>query len=597
MTHANEKLEMLRRLLHRLATDGSVQAEVDEQLLRLVAEGAKGEELARTLIIAQAAVIAMAADSGGAVLPAADREASPPVDGDPPPEDAGADGDQDGHDPRPTPLAVVPRPVQPVSANAAPRVSKTSFIDALPEFSTDGPSPRSARSPESVPPASGIRYQPAAPQGAAPPPPAPPVPPPPSSSMAPSPGLPALAQRSPVSPPMPAFRMSLPVAKAGEPYKAKVPLPPSVPEPARSFMLSGVEAIGLSFDAASRTLSGTPTVAGDHEFPAGAVEDRIPSRRHNWICSLTVIADPKSLWKDLPSDRAALHWKDDEAVLLEQAGDHRIIGASKRGRSHANVGSFRDDDLLAEYTASGWSILAVADGAGSAPLSRRGSQIVCRTACERLRVLIDEHLAAGVETLICAWHAGGEGEAALRSRLYHCLIGAAFEAWHGIRKEAEEAGRPAREYATTLILALHRKTEAGHFAACFAIGDGGAGMLDLANGRLVPLTTPDSGEYAGQTRFLDGSEFLTVDAAKNNMARIHMGLVNELTGLVLMTDGVTDPMFETDERLAAFEVWKGFWEGQVAPAISGGNPDGGLLAWLDFWSRGNHDDRTILVLR
>ena len=59
----------------------------------------------------------------------------------------------------------------------------------------------------------------------------------------------------------------------------------------------------------------------------------------------------------------------------------RVIAASKRGRSHAHVGSFRDDDYaIAHQPEPRWYIGIVADGAGSARFSRKGAAIICEQA-------------------------------------------------------------------------------------------------------------------------------------------------------------------------------------------------------------------------
>jgi hypothetical protein len=56
--------------------------------------------------------------------------------------------------------------------------------------------------------------------------------------------------------------------------------------------------------------------------------------------------------------------------------DKNIVIASKRGRNHANVEFFRDDDFLLSKFQRNWlSILSVSDGAGSANLSRQGSKL------------------------------------------------------------------------------------------------------------------------------------------------------------------------------------------------------------------------------
>jgi hypothetical protein len=52
-------------------------------------------------------------------------------------------------------------------------------------------------------------------------------------------------------------------------------------------------------------------------------------------------SDPKSLWKNIESDKSTF-WKDNVAVQVI-SWTKKIVVASKRGRSHMNVGSFRDD--------------------------------------------------------------------------------------------------------------------------------------------------------------------------------------------------------------------------------------------------------------
>jgi hypothetical protein len=72
-----------------------------------------------------------------------------------------------------------------------------------------------------------------------------------------------------------------------------------------------------------------------------------------------------------------------------------------------------------------------------------------------------------------------------------------------------------------------------------------------------------------------------------------------MTALFLMTDGVSDPRFETDARLARPADWHALWQElnatlQLDDAVAGQEQK--LLDWLDFWSPGNHDDRTIAMI-
>ena len=68
---------------------------------------------------------------------------------------------------------------------------------------------------------------------------------------------------------------------------------------------------------------------------------------------------------------------------------------------------------------------------------------------------------------------------------------------------------------------------------------------------------------------------------------------------MLMTDGVSDPMFETDANLNKYEKWDALWKNignEVEMIDDNAESKNQLLKWLEFWSQGNHDDRTIAIL-
>ena len=91
------------------------------------------------------------------------------------------------------------------------------------------------------------------------------------------------------------------------------------------------------------------------------------------------------------------------------------------------------------------------------------------------------------------------------------------------------------------------------------------------------------------------------------MDRLRFSIEDDFTALMLMTDGVSDPMFETDNNLNSTAKWDEFWDklhkgfaDDEIPGVdlSDDNEESKdqLLRWLDFWSPGNHDDRTIAIL-
>jgi hypothetical protein len=110
-------------------------------------------------------------------------------------------------------------------------------------------------------------------------------------------------------------------------------------------------------------------------------------------CSLVVVPDPRTLWKNLPTDKNAPFFKTDKAVEVDSTANFFAVAASNRGRSHAHEGKFREDDfsLLCVGPAT-WSVFAVADGGGSYRFSRRGSEIAARVAVKKLASLLEQHV-------------------------------------------------------------------------------------------------------------------------------------------------------------------------------------------------------------
>ena len=62
-----------------------------------------------------------------------------------------------------------------------------------------------------------------------------------------------------------------------------------------------------------------------------------------------------------------------------------------------------------------------------------------------------------------------------------------------------------------------------------------------------------------------------------------------------MTDGVSDPFFETDNGLADPARWDLLWN-EIEAQLSDAAPEQRLLDWLHFFKPGHHDDRTIALL-
>ncbi len=148
-----------------------------------------------------------------------------------------------------------------------------------------------------------------------------------------------------------------------------------------------------------------------------------------------------------------------------------------------------------------------------------------------------------------------------------------------------------KDFSTTLLIVVHKQISAGHFVCAYWVGDGGIGIY--RRGKEVKLLGKgDSGEYAGQTRFLDQSMIKPEEI----MSRIRFTIVPDFTAIIAMTDGITDPWFETEASLGKLDKWDNLWN-QIAPHLKQEeSPEKALMDWLDFKITGNHDDRTIAVL-
>ncbi len=380
-------------------------------------------------------------------------------------------------------------------------------------------------------------------------------------------------------------------ARMNEPYVGLIEVPGL-----RGLRLLYDGGTGLLLDEDTGTLSGQLTVSGDFIV---RFQGLLAGRRCDLLANLAVIPDLRSLWISKPHDPTAPFAKDDEDAGISR-GDLLCVAASKRGRSHAREGLFRDDDFaLWTGGVGGWNIAVVADGAGSAKYSRRGSQIAVRTIVRDLPQLLDEHLTGQVDGLVAEHLKGVEGsDGRIKTQLYLSLATAAFNAAKAIGDEAAKVDERAAAFSTTLVLSVARKGPHGWFIAGFAIGDGGAAIFDLPSRTVVPLSLADSGEFAGQTRFLQKSEFAAgyEEVAK----RVFFDIRDSFTAVLAMTDGITDPKFPTDSAFASSDVWSSFWETDLSQSVllSRDNPalERELLAWLDFWSPGNHDDRTIAIM-
>jgi hypothetical protein len=169
--------------------------------------------------------------------------------------------------------------------------------------------------------------------------------------------------------------------------------------------IEGLEQLGLSFDFSTHIVSGEPEQAGEYRLTVNYQNlETSPQALQTAELNFVINSDPKSLWKNIASDNNVPFWKpDSECLGLTGLKQWKLAAASKRGRSHAHVGSCRDDDFaLCVDKESSWQLIAVADGAGSSEFSREGAKIVAHQSLEILKTQLQQ-TADRLEPLIEHW--------------------------------------------------------------------------------------------------------------------------------------------------------------------------------------------------
>lgn len=419
-----------------------------------------------------------------------------------------------------------------------------------------------------------------------------------------------------------AQQIILPNATVNKPYQATIDLCKINLSDLINFEFKGFEDIGLNLNKETNTISGTPIQSGDIKIKLlfnvdGENENELP---HEKLVLLIINPDPKTLWKDISSDSTAIFWKKDDDSAFGQLGEKHIVVASKRGRSHKNVGSFRDDDFAFNFfPANGWSIVAVADGAGSYPLSRQGSKTACNAVIEYFQQAddfnndktfeqnIQEFIRTKDEVLL------KEIEILSKQILYKATI----YAHNKIREIAIETNKDSPElfnnpkaksvmdyFHSTLIFALFKKYDFGYLILTFGVGDCPIAVMDKTLTHTFLLNWLDVGEFGGGTRFI--TQLNIFDSKERPMStRFNFHVITDFSYLFLMTDGIYDPKFIVEANLEKHEKWIGFLED-----LNGKNEDNAkndfnpenkeienqLLQWMDFWNTGNHDDRTLAII-
>lgn len=345
------------------------------------------------------------------------------------------------------------------------------------------------------------------------------------------------------------------------------------------------------FDEESQTVRGEPEHAEEFEF---TFQYSMDNATHSGRCKLNIIPDPRSLWKVLEPEAGQPFIKDHTDQRLISTEKFDLIAASRRGRSHEHAGTFRDDDFSLFYIPdTEWSVITVADGAGSAIYSREGSRIAVDIVEKQFSGYLNAATITSLEEDLSQWQIGQQDEVTkqIAKKLNEQFFNVYYDIYKSIIEEIELQAKasnvPAKAFSTTLLVAVVLQYQNRTFISTFSVGDGAIAVYRRDSVRLMNVA--DGGEYAGQTQFLDRS------IASDFGTRIKIGHFNDIDAVLIMTDGISDPIFETEVGLGQHPLWTKMYQ-EIEPLFHQPDADVALLEWMHFFKPGHHDDRTMAVL-
>ncbi|UEQ78813.1 PP2C family serine/threonine-protein phosphatase [Chryseobacterium arthrosphaerae] len=315
---------------------------------------------------------------------------------------------------------------------------------------------------------------------------------------------------------------------------------------------------------------------------------------------LFVNADPKDLWKNIPGDPGDIFYKPDDISYQGKFLDKKIVVTSKRGRSHAHEGKFREDDFAVNELPADWCIVSVSDGAGSAKAAREGSRVATASVngfFNSSEVLAE--LDNNINIIYTPEDSTKDKDEARRNVIRTLYEGVLFT-YTALDKTAIDHDLSIIDLHATLIFALVKKFSFGYIILSFGVGDCPVTLISTGFSEVQLLNRMDVGEFSGGTRFITMKDIFNDQMA----ARFSITCVNDFAYLVLMTDGIYDPKFSTENKLEDRESWRTFFndlaghndDSAKVDFINDTGIDVQLSLWADFWSRGNHDDRTLAII-
>ncbi len=202
----------------------------------------------------------------------------------------------------------------------------------------------------------------------------------------------------------------------------------------------------------------------------------------------------------------------------------KVSKAERQGSSHCRSGVPCQDKTFC-LSQNGVNVIALADGAGSACLSHYGAAAVVEELSAFVALNFDELCSSSDK------HSG------------RIVAGKIREI---ISSEAKRRECQVRDLSSTLLLVAVRKKK----FLSIHVGDGVIGCME--RDRLVVLSKPENGEHANETWF-------TTAKALDSVLRIRVGDASNISGFILMSDGVEPSLYSSSENALAPAVFNIFY--------------------------------------
>lgn len=342
--------------------------------------------------------------------------------------------------------------------------------------------------------------------------------------------------------------------------------PPSeFPLPRKHLLSSGVN--GSSPDHSSQSPDKSAQSNSTPEDAPKKTSESVKPDIQAQLSDQAVLQHTRSLWREVdPTDLSDPVDSTDKSLKQGNCGEV-LIGASRRGRSHAHDGKYREDSFAVDACDS-WALIAVADGTGSKPFARVGSKIATNSALSYLR------------TRLINLHSNDQVPSTLRG----ALAGAMVHALAQISDEAACRQKEANDFATTLLLVVYGGCDEKRWLGITQVGDGGI-AIQKQNGECIQIGHGDHGQYGGEAVFLTSQE---AQMSWGQRAFVYE-VKDAFQRLIVASDGVFDDFSSPFGQIEHL-----FQELQAMNAQA--NPDAWLLEWLNYERRGSFDDRTLVVL-